>query len=363
VYVRVPYQYRLNPERYLRVARLIPLQESREIHTRYRQHLQEKLLDPAQTISAALRLEALGKESIPALKEGLTSKHVLVRFCAAEALAYLENPSAGHELARLAKQQPNLRGYCLTALASLNQAVCRVKLSELLACSSAETRYGAFRALRSMDERDPEIQGELLNDSYWLHRLAPESPSLVHRSFSRRAEICLFGEEPLFVPPFAIIAGEFTVTAGPSDDRCIVGRFPRHGQAAQRRVCSLKLQDVLRTLADLGALYTDVSEVLTAADSARCLTCHLVTDALPKTPEVEELAKNATDPNYFNNGSEEEDSTVQAQTDGEAEPARASQQNPERAAQRDAESAEERPHQRPVARVVEDPPDRPVYPE
>jgi flagellar basal body P-ring protein FlgI len=354
IYVRVPYQYRLNPERYLRVARLIPLQDSPEIHTRYRRRLQEKLLDPAQAITAALRLEALGKESVPALKAGLASKQVLVRFCSAEALAYLGNPSAGQELARLVEQQPKLRGYCLTAMASLNEAVCRVKLSELLACPSAETRYGAFRALRNMGEPDPEIQGELLNDSYWLHRLAAQSPPLVHLSCSRRAEVCLFGEEPSFVPPAAIVAGEFTVTAGPSDDKCIVGRFPRHGQAAQRRVCSLKLQDILRTLAELGALYSDVSEVLNEMERTRCLTCRVLKDALPQTPRVEDLAEHATKPDYFNNGPDDENEKASGPSDADAAGVRESREVSEDSPGRESEPENELPHRHPAAHVVDD---------
>src|SRR5262249_2936627 len=114
VYVRVPYEYRHNNPRYLRVARLVPLRDGPEGHNLYRQHREQLLKDPAQTMSAALRLEALGQESIPGLKAGLQSDHVLVRFCSAEALAYLGSPAAGEELARLAKNQPNLRGYCLT---------------------------------------------------------------------------------------------------------------------------------------------------------------------------------------------------------------------------------------------------------
>src|SRR5207244_9284215 len=138
------------------------------------------------TGTAALRLEALGTDSIPALKLGLESEHVLVRFAAAEALAYLGCPACGEELARLVEQQPALRAYSLTALASLNEAVSHVKLTELLGSKSAETRYGAFRALRALDEHDATVQGEMLNESFWLHRLAPGAPGLVHLSSSRR---------------------------------------------------------------------------------------------------------------------------------------------------------------------------------
>ena len=69
--LRVPYAYRYNPERYLRVARLIPLYEEPEQKGKYRRRLQKMLLDSSDTLGifrAALRLEALGKESVPALE-------------------------------------------------------------------------------------------------------------------------------------------------------------------------------------------------------------------------------------------------------------------------------------------------------
>ena len=65
--------------------------------------------------------------AIPALKRGLQSDQAKVRFAAAEALAYLDCPACGEELARLV-EQPEFRAYCLTALASLDEAISRVKL-------------------------------------------------------------------------------------------------------------------------------------------------------------------------------------------------------------------------------------------
>jgi len=75
-------------------------------------------------------------------------------------------------------------------MASLDENVCHVKLGELLTTAhDDETRYGAFRALRTLNPRDPLVQGEQLNDSFWLHRVAPNTPPLVHISSTHRAEI------------------------------------------------------------------------------------------------------------------------------------------------------------------------------
>jgi hypothetical protein len=290
VYLGVPSQYRLNLPRYLRVVRLTPLWDTPEKRIAYRRRLEKQLMDPAHTVTAALRLEALGKDSEPTLKRGLTSEHPLVRFCSAEALAYLGCASCGEELARLIQQQPVLRAFSLTALASLDEPISHVELRRLLTSSSAETRYGAFRALRALDERDEVLQGEFLNDSFWLHRVAPDSPALVHISTTKRAEIVLFGQDAYLIPPFPILAGEFTITAARDDTRCTIKRVSvRHGRS--ERQCSLKLEEVLKTLSDLGGSYAEAIELLRRADYLQCLTCKVAVDALPQATSVYDLAK------------------------------------------------------------------------
>jgi hypothetical protein len=286
----VPVQYRLNLPRYMRVVRLIPLWDAPDQHIAYRRRLEKQLLDPTHTVTAALRLEALGKDSEPTLKRALASEHPLVRFCAAEALAYLGSPSCGEELSHLVEQQPLLRAFSLTAIASLDQPVSHIELRRLLGSPSAETRYGAFRALRALDDQDELVQGVYLNDSFWLHRVAPKSAPLVHLSTSKRAEIVLFGEDAYLIPPFPILAGDFTITAGRDDTRCTIKRISvRHGQS--ERQCSLKLEDVLKTLAELGGTYAEALELLRRADHLQCLSCKVAVDALPQRIEVEDLAK------------------------------------------------------------------------
>jgi hypothetical protein len=300
VLLGVPPQYRHNLPRYLRVIRLIPLPEAPARTSPYCRRLAEELHDPARTITAALRLEALGTESIDTLKTGLASEHVLVRFTSAEALAYLGDPAGGETLARLVEQQPVLRAFCLTAMASLDCSIHDVKLCELLGSPSTETRCGAFRALQFMNERHELVQGELLNESFWLHRVAPDSPPLVHISSSRRAEVVLFGLEPTLQPPFQFLAGSrFTVTAAADDDRCTISSFSLN-RGVERKQCTLALEDVIRRLADLGGTYPDVVELLRQADRYRCLSCPVAMDALPQATSVYELARaGASNPEYF----------------------------------------------------------------
>jgi hypothetical protein len=301
VYLSVPPQYKLNLPRYLRVARLIPLRDAKTNligsnpavagpGSHYRRKLEQELLDPAKTVTAALRLEALGSDSVTSLKRGLESDHVLVRFSSAEALAYLNSPSCGEVLGRIVEGQPALRAFGLTALASLNEAVSQVQLNQLLRSNSAETRYGAFRALRALDEHDDIVQGELLNDSFWLHRVAPNSPPLVHMSSSRRPEIVLFGEDAELLPPFSILTGEFTITANRDDEHCTVARISTH-HGRTRQQCSLKVRDVLHTMAEQGASYPEVVELIRQMDRCKCLTCAVAVDALPQATSIYELAR------------------------------------------------------------------------
>jgi hypothetical protein len=305
VLLGVPLDYRHNIPRYLRLVRLLPLREAAGSTgprgasgglAAYRNRLEEDLLNPSRTLSAALRLEALGKTSMPALKAGLSGKHPLVRFASAEALAYLDCPTAGEELARAVEEHPVLRAFSLAALASMDQAVSHLKLRELLASPNAEARYGAFQALRALDERDPAVQGELLNNSFWLHRVAPNSPALVHMSTSRRAEVVLFGEDAVLAAPFEFLVGDavkFTITAGRDDEHCTLSRFSlgrSGGPRRETRQCSLKLEDALRTLADLGGTYPEAIDLLRQIHDCRCLSCAVEADQLPQAVSVEELA-------------------------------------------------------------------------
>jgi hypothetical protein len=297
VTLRVPAAYRLNLERYLRVVRLIPLSDSADMPGKgedrrsYRQKLSEDLLDPSRTVVAALRLEALGQKSLPALQEGRKSKHPLVRFCSAEALAYLGSGSGGDELAEAVVHYPILRAFALTALASLDEAICHIKLKELMLSDlDDETRIGAFRALRALNENDPLVRGEHLDDAFWLHRVNPGGKPLVHISTTKRAEVVLFGESPRLQAPFAFRAGEFMVTATKDDVSCTIARILLGGQPV-RKQCSLDLEAVLRALADLGGQYPDVLALLQQANTCDSLSCRIKVDALPQAGNVYELVK------------------------------------------------------------------------
>jgi hypothetical protein len=286
---------------------------------KYRRKLNDMLLDPKETVYAALRLEALGKDSIPALQKGLTSDSVLVRFASAEALTYLGSTAGVDELARLAEQHATLRGSCCVALSGLNESMTRNKLTAMLHSTAPQVRMGAFRGLLKMAEsaqqaNDP-LNGELLNDSFWVHNVAPTSAPLVHVATRRRAEIVVFGESPTLMPPLRMLAGQFTVTAEPGDQRCTVSHYVANAGNPIRKQCSFMLNDVMHTMAAMGGQYTDVVEFVRQAGQAKKLSCAVATDELPLAVPPRLLAACGSDASQFKDDQEKMQEVLAAQED------------------------------------------------
>ena len=77
-----------------------------------------------------------------------------MKFYAAEALAYLDDTAAAGVLAEVARNEPAFRVNALAALSAMDDASAYEGLRSLLEVKSAETRYGAFRALWAMNQHD-----------------------------------------------------------------------------------------------------------------------------------------------------------------------------------------------------------------
>ena len=79
-----------------------------------------------------------------------------------------------------------------------------MKLRELLDVDSSETRYGAFRALTTLDKNDPFVRGRERIRTFRLHVLATGGPPMVHMTNEKKAEIVVFGtDQELRTPLFA----------------------------------------------------------------------------------------------------------------------------------------------------------------
>ncbi len=276
----IPPRYRNNVARYMRVVRSIPLPESSTDRALRLQRLEGKLLEPTTSAEAALELEAIGKDGLEVLRKGLASSDPEVQFYAAEAIAYLGEPEGVRVLAQAARKHRAFRWYALTALSTLDHVEAYDALYELLSEPSAETRYGAFRAMYARNPRDPMIKGELLGDSFALHVLPVSGEPMVHFARSRRQEIVLYGSDLQLTPPPFLLAGKRLMIKRLDDHQLKVIRF-EPGEEDHEVVCSYRLDDVIRTLVSQGARYDDVFQLIRAAKVGGFLSARLAVNAQP----------------------------------------------------------------------------------
>jgi hypothetical protein len=278
-------RYKDNVERFVRVVRSLPLKESSEEQLARLALLERNLLDPITSGAAALKLEAIGKEAIPMLKKGLESPNVEVRFYAAEALAYLDDRAAAAPLGEIARDQPAFRAFAMAALGAMDDYAAYEALRALLPSTSAETRYGAFRALWAMNAEDAFIRDAKISDDFHYHVLDVEGPPMIHFTRNARPEFVVFGRDQRFTAPMSLEAGPRILVNATGDDRVTVSRF-EVGRPDQKRVTSLGVDDVIRAIADLGGTYPDVVQALQQAKATKALASRVEIEAVPKAGRI-----------------------------------------------------------------------------
>ena len=273
--------YKDNLARYFRVLRAIELRESSAEMCLRMAKLKTKLLDPVTAPEAAIKLEAIGKPAVDVLIAGTQSQGAKVQFYAAEALAYLDRREAAESLGKAAHNAA-FRSEALTALSVMRDSAAYDQLRELLGAPSAETRYGAFRALTTMCPEDSLVKGEEFGGQFSYHVLDTKGPAMIHVTRSRRAEVVLFGLNQQLHPPLALNAGNQIMVTSTAAGEISVSKFVPH-EADQKRIVSNRVDDVIRAIVELGGTYPDVVQALQEAKAAGCLEGRFEIDALPET--------------------------------------------------------------------------------
>ncbi len=292
--LRLHPRYKDNVQRYVAVVRSLPLRESETERSERLALLEKQLVDPITSSRAALQLEALGKEGTPLLKKGLSAKEAEVRFYCAEALAYLDDTSAAKPLGETARNMPALRVFALTALSAMNDYASTEQLRELLQTPSAETRYGAFRALWTMNPHDPAIRGENLGGQFSYHVVDSDQPPMIHVTRSRRPEIVLFGSHQTFGSPLSVEAGNRILVTSRKPGEVVLSKFVPN-EPDQKRVVSASVDEVIRAIVELGGTYPDVVQALQQAKAAGALASRLEVDALPEAGRTFDRGADAED--------------------------------------------------------------------
>ena len=279
--LQVPPRYQENIPRYLQVIRSIALEDTPSRTMKRMTILESQLLDPLTASRAALELEAFGKQSIDILKKGLDSDNLEVRFRAAEALAFLDVDSAAEVLAEAAQAEPAFRVFALGCLAAMDSYAAEEQLLKLLEVPSAETRYGAFRALTSMETSNPQIRGEMLGDEFSYHVLNVGGEPMVHVTRNRRPEVVLFGRNPAMKAPFQLEAGNHILVIGRNNQEVNISRFAV-GEPDQKRTVENNLDQVIRAIVELGGSYPDVVQCLQQAKKSGALPGRFEVEAIPQ---------------------------------------------------------------------------------
>ncbi len=232
--------YRHNLRRFLRVIQAIPLNEKPRDRVERLADLEQQLQQPEKTLATALELEAIGPEAVPVLERALASEQPLVRFAAAEVLAYMGKDTSVPQLLAAARDESALRWNAINALGTVIDSDARNALATLLQERSAETRYGAFRAILESNPRDPVIRGEVLGDTFALHVIASSGEPMVHVRRTERPEIVIFGSEVRLENPTVVFAGPQIMIKSEGSDRLKVSRFAM-GQDDSSLLCSHQL--------------------------------------------------------------------------------------------------------------------------
>ncbi len=278
----LPSRYKNNIKRFMDISSRIPVDESSSLRAQRMASLERELNEPTTTAEAAMQLEAIGKDAISVLMTGMNSPDPEVRFYASEALGYLDVAEAAPILGHIAATERGFRWHALTSLSTMDHVAAYDALSALLEQPSAETRYGAFRAMQTRNKRDPLIRGSVLGNSFAFHSIQSSSEPMVHFSRTHRPEIVVFGKDAEIQPPKFLFAGKKILLKAQADGQVKVTRFALGNDKDQSVVVSPLLSDIIQAIVEVGGGYREVFEGLSNAKDMGYLTARFVVDARPR---------------------------------------------------------------------------------
>lgn len=274
-------RYALNFKRYIRVIQNVVLKEKPASRRLRIQLLAKKLLEPVSTEFAAWQLEAIGKEAIPTLKQGLASPDLEVRFNSAEALSYLDVPEAAQTLAEAARESSAFRWAALMALAAMGPDAFDA-LSELLHVPSVETRYGAFRALSQRRQISPLVRGMILGDEeFSFHVVQSQASPVIHFARTRRPELVLFGADQRLQPPDHLFLNKQVLVKRVDDENVKITRF-EPGKENREEIVPCMLSQFIPAAVRLGVGYLDLLTAFRQAKAEGWLDSRIAIEAIPR---------------------------------------------------------------------------------
>ena len=279
IQLKIPHVYRFNVGRYAQVISNMTYSEPAHMRVNRMDELELQLQDPLTTGLAAVRLEAIGKQALPTLKRALRHPDPNVRFSAAQSLAYFDMADGVDELKAIAQTEPSFRWQAITALTTIDSARSDAALESLLVEDSAETRYGALRALRLKNPDNPLVAGKKLLNEFRLVIVDNEGPAMLHFAKHEIAEITLFNDAQTFNDKFLFVETGLTVKSN-GDGTVSIATYSASNPF--RATCSDRVSDVIQTMTEAGFGYSTLLKMSRKAMQEEALNSRLVVDATPK---------------------------------------------------------------------------------
>ena len=277
--LKIPSHYRHNVGRFAQVVSNMAYDEPAHLKVNRMDTLEASLQNPLTAGLSAIRLEAMGKQALPTLKRALGNSDLQVRFAAAQSLAYQGLNDGIEILANAARSESAFRWQALAALTTLESAAADDALTSLLNEPSAETRYGAFRAIRERNPHSPLVAGQWMNRDFKMCLVDNQSPALLHFSKSDIAEIVVFNDSQTFNDQFLYVESGLTVKHN-TDGTVTVATY--HSDDSFRATCSDRVSDVIQTVSQAGYGYETLLKMARLAMKEGTLNGRLVVDATPK---------------------------------------------------------------------------------
>lgn len=274
------HRYKHNFDRYKYVLLNIAVGETPAERSVRLLKLDRMLHEPVTAQRAAIRLEAIGNEAAPILRKGAQSADAEIRFYAAEALAYLDDAAAAEPLFEAARDERAFRWRAMTALAAMEHYSAQDALVKLLDSPSAETRYGAFRALRASDSSDPIVAGQVMGKSFGYHVIGCKAEPVIHFAKSKRPEIVVFGHGQRMDPPAFLFAGKEIMIKSVDREKLKVSIF-KPGKDTESVFCSPTVDDLVRAIVEVGGGYPEVLSAIQSAKAGGYLDARVEVGALP----------------------------------------------------------------------------------
>ena len=271
-------RYKYNVSRYMRVVRSIAVKESIDEQQGRLRLLEKQLLDPVTSSTAALRLEAIGKDGIPTLHNGLNNNDPEVRFYSSEALAYLDDATAATALGEAVRSQPGVPRQCLDGPeCAERRRIGRRTAHTIRPTQRRNSLWGLPSPVGNEPTRSVNSGRSISTADSTTMPLRTGGPPMVHVTRSFRPEIVTFGPDQVLRLPLSVDAGKSigvnstNGNDGPADGKHItVSRFEA-GKPDQKRVVSCRLDDVIHAIVDLNGTYPDVVQFLQRAKTCGAL--------------------------------------------------------------------------------------------